>query len=357
MLPSGYLASRDEFKRLAAQLGVTPRCFPHEAEKGGSPALSTDVAYLGPADAQNLVIITSGTHGVEGYAGAACQFHFMKAYPDRFARNDVAWLLAHAVNPWGFLHDRRVTSEGVDLNRNFVDFPVLQETQSRYADYHRLLVVDYRPLPRGLWNAIRLLSHGRTRGQRRQLRDAITGGQYDCPDGLFFGGAAPTTSRIVWEDILRSYAGDRRPAVLLDLHTGLGQRGVGELISDLAPSSAGFLQLSRWFGGGLRSTLHGDSVSAAVEGSLSAAFSRMHGERHSVVLEFGTCGPLAVLNALRADQWYFNNAAELSRTEREWARRKMKKAFAATDAEWHLRVVARFDQVVKQLAAGLSEDR
>lgn len=355
-IPSGYLASRDEFNRRAEDLGVVPRRFLHGEEGSGDADLSTDVAYLGPAEAQTLVVIASGTHGVEGYAGAACQFRFMETYPDRFAQSGVAWLLVHAVNPWGFQHDRRVTCEGVDLNRNFVDFSVPQCIESGYGAYHRLLVADFRPLPQGWRNEIRLLSHGLTRAKRRELQAAITAGQYAYPDGLFFGGVAPAKSRLVWEKIMRAYARDRKRAVLLDIHTGLGKVGSGELISDLAPTAAGFRQLSHWFHGSLRSTVSGESVSATAAGTLTADFCRARGgERHAVVLEFGTCGPLSVLNALRADQWYHNNAARLSPAEREWARRKMKNAFTATDAEWLRRVGARFDQVVAQLAQGLAE--
>ena len=32
-----------------------------------------DVAWLGPEDASKLLILVSGTHGAEGYAGSGCQ--------------------------------------------------------------------------------------------------------------------------------------------------------------------------------------------------------------------------------------------------------------------------------------------
>ncbi|WP_281015546.1 DUF2817 domain-containing protein, partial [Mesorhizobium sp. M00.F.Ca.ET.217.01.1.1] len=36
--------------------------------------------------------------------------------------SSTAVLFVHALNCYGFAWDRRVTAEGVDLNRNFVDF-------------------------------------------------------------------------------------------------------------------------------------------------------------------------------------------------------------------------------------------
>ncbi|WP_404294944.1 DUF2817 domain-containing protein (plasmid) [Microvirga sp. RSM25] len=39
--------------------------------------LITDVAYLGSVDAKNLLVLVSGTHGVEGYCGSAAQLSLL----------------------------------------------------------------------------------------------------------------------------------------------------------------------------------------------------------------------------------------------------------------------------------------
>ncbi|HYD79421.1 MAG TPA: DUF2817 domain-containing protein [Paucimonas sp.] len=355
-LPADYPESRAIFLEHARRLGVEARSFFHADDDSGA-RLSTDVAVFGPGDARAAVFIASGTHGVEGYAGAACQFRFMEIYPQRYARPDIDYVLVHAVNPWGYFHDCRVTRENVDLNRNFVEFPLGDGRDGGYGAYHDLLVARYRPWPRGLWNEIRLLSCALTGARRRRLQAAITAGQHAYPDGLFYGGTAATESRRIWEDIVRLHGGGRGRAVLLDLHTGLGRRGSGELISHLPPSDPGFLRMNAWFGGALRS-MAGGSVGTAVEGTLNAAFERMlAGRGQAVGLEFGTRAPLAVLNALRADQWYRNHAGALSTAERARVRRKMKNAFAIPDAAWCDAVLARFEQVVEQLARGLATDQ
>lgn len=356
-LPDDYLQSRDRFRDLATRVGAAQHAYYYDDAENAALRLSTDTAYLGQAQAQTLVVIASGTHGVEGYAGAACQFHFMESYGVRHAGDGIGYLLVHAVNPWGFFHDRRVTQEGVDLNRNFVDFAASAQAGADYAAYHDLLVTRFRPLPRGLWNEARLLSHALTRARRAKLQAAVTAGQYAYPDGLFYGGAAPTASRMVWEEIVQTFASGRRRAFLLDLHTGLGKRGAGELISYLPSSSTEFRQMARWFGGDIKSMASGESVSAAVEGTLTAAFDRaVAGQSYAVGLEFGTCAPLAVLNALRADHWHHNHAAQLPQSARERVRRKMKTAFAAADRQWCDQVATRFDQVIEQLVHGLTSD-
>jgi hypothetical protein len=358
MLPSGYLESRNRFNELAIKLGAEPQSFFHDEAASDEPRLSTDTVYLGPGDAQTIIVIASGTHGVEGYAGAACQFRFMQTYRERFASNTIAYLLVHAVNPWGFYNDRRVTHEGVDLNRNFIDFSMSTLPHSGYGPYHHLLVSNFRPMPAGLLNELRLFSSALTHKRRKSIQAAITAGQYDYPDGLFFGGAGPTRSRVVWEKIILNYVHGRKCAFLLDIHTGLGGRGVGELISYLHPSSDDFQKMSGWFHGRLKSMASGESVSAAVEGTLTAGFDRLvAGKSYAVGLEFGTRAAIAVLNAMRADHWYHNNAARLSKKQREQVRQKMRNAFSITNPQWHGQLTARFDQVMDELVVGISKDR
>jgi hypothetical protein len=353
MLPSGYIESRNTFCALATKLGAELQVYSHD--DGAASGLFTDIARFGPADAGTIVVIASGTHGVEGYAGAACQQRFMQTFNKHYANTGMAYLLVHAVNPWGFLNDRRVTQEGIDLNRNFVDFPVAKQGASGYGAYHPLLVSNYRPMPLGLWNEVRLLSGALRRESRQSMRAAITSGQYDYPDGLFFGGQGASKSRVVWERIVNTFVGQRKRAFLLDIHSGLGKYGYGELISYLAESSGDFRRMSAWFDGGLKSMVDGSSVSAAVDGTLTAAFDRaVSGESYAIGLEFGTRPALTVLNAMRADQWYHNNAANLSGKDRERVRRKMKHAFAPADVGWHDLIIDRFDQVMGQVVGGLA---
>lgn len=354
-IPSDYLDSRERFIAEGHLLSVQARSFYHAPDPVSVDALTTEVAYLGAKDASTLVIVSSGTHGVEGYAGAACQLRFMQAYCAQFEKTGIAYLLVHAVNPWGYLHGRRVTQEGVDLNRNFVDFPAASSTPSIYRDYHDILVSQFRPFPAGLWNELSLLSHGLTRHSRRQLQAAVTAGQYDCDNGLFYGGSAPTISRLVWEDIVRTYATDRERVFLLDLHTGLGKRGEGELISYLPRNAADFQTMSDWFDGELRSMQGGESVSVAIRGTLTEGFDKsLEGQSYAVGLEFGTVSGLTVLNALRADQWCHNHAATVEPWRREQIRQRMKQAFVGEDEEWRHRVATRFDDVMCRLITGLS---
>ena len=70
--------------------------------------------------------------------------------------------------------------------------------------------------------------------------EAFTRGQYRHADGCFYGGIAPSWSRTVLEQVTAAemFANAERIAVV-DLHTGLGPYGYGELINDHPPGTAG----------------------------------------------------------------------------------------------------------------------
>lgn len=354
MLPRDYLESRTTFTRLARQLQARCSSLSLSLPTGDNPKLTVDTAYLGPTDAPNLVVIASGTHGVEGYAGAACQFNFMRTYANQPHHPGVGFLLVHAVNPWGYFHDRRVTHEGVDLNRNFIEDFSTPPEPGGYAEFHRRLVTNFRPLPAGIWNELGLLRCAISKKSRAAMQAAITTGQYQHPDGLFYGGSSPSQSRHAWEQIVRHHAGARDCAFLLDIHTGLGRPGTGELISYLPESSADFQEMGSWFDGELRSMQSGASVSTAVEGTLTAGFDRMLAcQSYAIGLEFGTCAVLRVMNALRYDHWTHHQAATPSTKQRLRARERMKRGFCLDTPDWHRQITTRFDQVINQVMAGL----
>src|SRR5690606_41795533 len=94
-----------------------------------------------------LVLIT-GTHGVEGHAGSAVQTDLWGLIEQRKVTlpEDIAILMVHPLNPFGYAWGRRCDEQGIDLNRNFIDFTqplphsedrkVGKECRSRWSPYH-----------------------------------------------------------------------------------------------------------------------------------------------------------------------------------------------------------------------------
>jgi hypothetical protein len=99
-----YEQARDRFIAAAS-------AHPHLAEYGARPIEgehTLDWALTGPADAKDVLVYTSGLHGIEGYAGSAVQLRLL-ALGEPTA---VLWL--HALNPWGMAQFRRVNEGNVD---------------------------------------------------------------------------------------------------------------------------------------------------------------------------------------------------------------------------------------------------
>jgi hypothetical protein len=63
----------------------------------------------------------SSTHGVEGYCGSGFRWTGWQRLGAAGLPSDTAVVMVHAINPYGFAWTRRVTEEGNDLNRNYVD--------------------------------------------------------------------------------------------------------------------------------------------------------------------------------------------------------------------------------------------
>ena len=106
------------------------------------------MALIGDAKAERLLIMTSATHGAEGFCGSGCQLALLDDAPmlARARDSGVALLLVHAVNPYGFSWIARTDEGNVDLNRNAQPFDgrPLPENPG-YAALHPLLLPESWP--------------------------------------------------------------------------------------------------------------------------------------------------------------------------------------------------------------------
>ena len=111
-------AERAGWRREVHDIGVTGPA---------GESLGIDTALLGNPFPENVVIVSSGLHGVEGFFGSAVQLAFLEQHAARLRLPpDAAIILVHALNPFGFAWRRRWNEHNVDLNRNFLtDFSFL----------------------------------------------------------------------------------------------------------------------------------------------------------------------------------------------------------------------------------------
>lgn len=120
---SNYFEACQKFRDFVRESAVGEAAvYPSPARGPRGEELSTDVAWFGDRRATKVAVMVSAPHGVEGYCGSTAQIDWVAGRGYERLKSDEAVLLVHAINPYGFARDRRVTQEGCDLNRNFVDF-------------------------------------------------------------------------------------------------------------------------------------------------------------------------------------------------------------------------------------------
>lgn len=347
-----YAQARAKFLDAARAAGLTVQSHPHPLPGREGEPLALDVARDGPEDADRLLVISSGCHGVEGFCGSGVQVALLRDTDWRHAAQaaGVAVLYLHALNPHGFSWWRRSTHENVDLNRNFIDFTQALPTNPAYEELAPLLLPDHWPPT--LRNRLAVLGFLLRRGMKR-LQAAVSSGQYHQPNGLFYGGAEPTWSRRMLEQVLRQHGGQAPRLAWIDLHTGLGPRGHGERILACRGADA-TARARRWWGDEVTSIDEGSASSAPLHGQM---FNVAHdacpqAEYTGIALEFGTVPRLEVLEALRADQW-LQNHPDAPQAQRATIQRQMLDAFFIDEPDWMQSVVAQSTEAAHQTLKGL----
>ncbi|UPJ59951.1 M14 family metallopeptidase [Bradyrhizobium sp. 192] len=353
---SNYFEARQKFRDYVRKAAVGETAiYPSPARGPRRRELSTDVAWFGDRRAPKVGILVSATHGVEGYCGSAAQLDWLAERGYDRLKSDEAMLLIHALNPYGFAWDRRVTQEGCDLNRNFVDFTGPLPHNAAYDLLADCLV------PCELDGSVLATAEATIEDFRRThgeiaLRKARTSGQYRHPTGICFGGFAPTVARQTLERIVSDYFLKSRLRILIiDYHTGLGPYGYGELQCEHASGISGCQHARDIFGPSVTSPDLGTSSAVALKGTQDDYWQRLLGDRHVYVcLEFGTYPTEAVRSALRADHWLYKyRQADIETYLGYKIRQRVRQCFYPERADWKEMVLYRSRQVQRQMLEGL----
>jgi hypothetical protein len=352
---NSYAEARPKFIAAARAAGcpVETHLLPDLTGVDGEP-LAMDVALLGARAARNVLVLTSATHGVEGYCGSGIQIALLSDGRVSRAAIDagVALVFVHAVNPHGFSYGRRVNEDNVDLNRNFRDFSVPAPVNAGYAEVHDLLLPKvWPPSPEHEGrNAAYIAARG-----VRAYQSAVTGGQYAFPDGLFYGGARPTWSNRTIRAVLRRHASGRKRFGWIDIHTGLGPRGHGEKIFAGRNNAPDLARTRAWWGAEVTSIYDASSSSAELTGLMfNAAYEECPGVEYTGIgLEYGTVPLQETLQALRADHWLHLHP-EAAPSLKIAIRQRMRDAFYVDADDWKAAVVLQARDATSRALARLA---
>jgi hypothetical protein len=334
-----YAEARDKFFGAARQRGLGVETHVHPLPGRDGEMLAMDVARDGPRNAQSLLVISSACHGVEGFCGSGVQVALLEDPAWHQAAQDagVAVLYIHGLNPYGFSWWRRTTHENVDLNRNFRDFSAALPRNASYDEVAEWIVPEAWPPDAATVAQIdRFVDE---RGEKA-LQQAVSGGQYHHPKGLFFGGTAPTWSHETLRHVLRDHGTRCARLAWIDLHTGLGPNGHGERIFACRDDADAYARAKAWWGD-ITSIYDGSSTSALLTGLmwLAAYEECAQAEYTGVALEYGTLPQMEVMKSLRADQW-LENHPEADGATRLAIKQQVRDAFYTDTDEWKDRIVA-----------------
>lgn len=351
VFPLNYAAARQHWLQQLASLTCHYQHDIHACAGHGpnGEALFTDSVWIGAEAAENVLVILAATHGVEGFAGSAVHIDYLKRLQtgQLSLPQNTAVLLIHALTPWGYAWSRRCDVDGVDLNRNVIDFSVSPPETPEYQQLRAALFENDQALRQQILN-----DFGREYG-REALEKAISGGQYVDPAGPFYGGKQPAHGRLVCEHLMDTYDLSQRRLAVVDVHTGLGAYGYGEIICDHAPDSAGALMAKRLYGDAVTLPLAGNSSSVPKLGLLDYLWHAVMAETGCyITLEFGTYSTDELFAVLWRDHQLW---AEPENTSERLAHSElMRQHFCPADPAWREMVLLRARQVIDQAMRGLS---
>ena len=195
-----------------------------------SDGLYIDTVYL-PSSGEytNLVVLTTGVHGMEGYIGSVMlDVFFEEVYPTLNPENTGILVVAN-VNPYGMKYYRRYNENNVDLNRNFIlDWDTFDQATNK--DYPKVVkfLGPTGKMGNAFWHEAgfwaKLAKEAVTTGADT-ISDALLGGQYEYPQGVYYGGWGDEASTVYLKDVFsRCLDGQYENIVHIDLHSGYGPR-------------------------------------------------------------------------------------------------------------------------------------
>ncbi|HWA47495.1 MAG TPA: M14 family metallopeptidase [Dongiaceae bacterium] len=350
-----YQAARQAFRDAATARGLQVTAHANPAKGAEGEELTTDVTLIGPKDAERLLICTSATHGAEGFCGSGIQVSWLAEGGAKSLPANTAVLVVHAVNPHGFSHVRRVNEDNVDLNRNFVDHAKPYPGNKGYDDLRDAICPsEWTEESRARTRKI-LLDYAAQHGEPA-MTDAIAAGQYVDPQGVFYGGTKETWSNRNIRAILAPFAKTVKRAAFVDLHTGLGPYGFGEIMSNHGAKEPGHFMMKEWWGNEATYFDDGTSSSYLVLGDINIGVCQTlsNAKVAGITLEYGTIPKEDMISSVRADNWLYVHGKVDSPQGRE-IKAQIRAAFYQEHDDWKQMVAERGHYVLNRMLKCVTE--
>lgn len=324
--------------------------------------LYIDTIYLPSSTEQkNLVVLTTGVHGIEGYIGSVMlDVFWQEIYPDLNKENTGVLVIAN-VNPYGMKHHRRYNENNVDLNRNFIiDWEAFDTTVNK--DYPKVeqFLGPQKKIGNALWHEAgfyaSMVKEAVANGAD-SISNALLEGQYEYPQGVYYGGAGDEQSTTYVKDVFEWTLGDSqyKNVVHIDVHSGYGPR-YNMVIFNSEYETMNEAETKALFG--YDNVISYDSESFyATTGDTTDFYYRLKEQMgaetalFSTCFEFGTIGDSFLDSIIsmkytieeNQDHWYPTTDKVMNAIVRE----RYQELFYPTEMEWREKTVADFAAAAK----------
>jgi hypothetical protein len=252
---------------------------------------------------ETLLVFISGVHGIEAHTGSAVQRYLLE---NKLKSQNTSYLLIHGFNLWGFKNGRRVNENNVDLNRAFIlNRSQFKSDDSGYTSLNGFLnpqseaSFGFFSHASFIVNALYQLSQNSI----EVLRNAILKGQYTHPKGIFYGGSMAQEQELMIEQLVFRYFAPFKKVILIDLHTGYGERGRLHLLAgpENDPNS---IKLKKLFGEGKVDFADKEKF-YAVQGEMityfgTKIFEKTQADITGVTFEYGTLDSQKTLGSIES---------------------------------------------------------
>ena len=223
---NSYEEIRAHLQNLTKDLGVEISSYPVDA----SDDLYIDSFYLpSRGEKTNLVVLTTGVHGMEGYIGSVMlDVFFQEIYPT-LDQESTGVLVVANVNPYGMKYYRRYNENNVDLNRNFIlDWDTFELSSNQEYPKVDTFLGPTGKIGNALWHEAGFyLSLGKTAitDGAGTISDALLTGQYEYPQGVYYGGTGDEASTVYLKDVFSQCLDSSYENIVhIDIHSGYGPR-------------------------------------------------------------------------------------------------------------------------------------
>lgn len=351
-----YARARRNFLDACASAGANVVTYSHPLAGPDGEDLATDAALFGAEDADKLLVMISGVHGVEGFSGSATQTGWIAEKRYVALPTNIAVLMIHLINPWGVAHLRRYTEDNVDLCRNFLDFAQQLPANQAYADIADELVFGEQLGDKGQ-NIGNYLSGKVSRYGLEHVVDLFMAGQYQYKNGFGFGGNLPVWSNRTLRQILSESSAGVSKACIIEFHTGLGPWAYGQLITMHMGEELDRVRkhFGPWVFNPSADKQPGEEGYRIVTGHTIEAYkaSFANAELTAVTLEFGTYPPEQTLALLIKEHLLVQQGEQAEASEFEQVKAKLLEYHHPAEWEWRCAFWSRSLQVVRQAIGAL----